>query len=637
MNRITVPVLLALVWSVLALPAPASAAEFTIGDIEGSFNSEISIGASWRLDEIDPSLVTPGNWPGGTASSNTADDGNLNFLDGKIYSLILKGVHDLEFRYENMGVFLRGKYWYDQELENGSRPHGNLLNQYFPGQELNDSDFNDFAKSSGIELLDAFFYADLTIFDNVPLDFRIGRQVLSWGESTFIQNGINSINPVDVSAFRRPGAEIKEGLLPVSMVSFNAGITPALSVEAFYQLEWERTVIDGCGTYFSQTDPAAQGCNGVTLNGLLPDRANYANGLFITRTEDDIPDDGKQFGVAFRYFAENLNFSEFGLYYMQLHSRTPFFSGVVSANPTLPDGSLGPPDGNPDFAPFIPGNPFGGNPQYTIDYPEDLKVFGASFATNVAGFALSGEVSYRPDSPVQINTVDLLQAAVGLAPWSPVTPRVLATPPGETAQGWDDFDVMQWQFTVVKFFEQVLGANRLSLVGEVGGNRVSSLPSDTLGLRYGRSPIYGTGAFEPIPLGALGIPLPGDLTCEGFFPPPPFDQLIDPIVPNYTPSNCSSDGYVTDTSWGYRIRGSLTYNDAFMGINLTPNFAWAHDVDGYSPNSNFNEGSKAFSIGLNADYLNKYTASVSYTDFSGGDYNTQKDRDFLSVSFGIIF
>ena len=637
MNRMTVPVLLALGWFVLALPAPALAAEFTIGDIEGSFNSEISIGASWRVDEIDPSLVTPGNFPGGRASSNTADDGNLNFRDGDIYSLILKGTHDLELRYENMGVFLRGKYWYDHELENGSRPHGNLLNQYVPGQELNDSDFNDFAKSSGIELLDAFYYADLTIFDNVPLDFRIGRQVLSWGESTFIQNGVNSINPVDVSAFRRPGAEIKEGLLPVSMVSFNAGITQSLSVETFYQLEWERTVIDGCGTYFSQTDPAAQGCNGVTLDATLPDRVNYVNGLFITRTEDDIPQDAKQWGVAFRYFAENLNFSEFGLYYINIHSRTPYFSGVVSGNPTLPDGSLGPPDGSPDFAPFIPGNPFGGNPQYTIDYPEDIKIIGASFATNVAGYALSGEVSYRPDFPVQLNTVDLLQAAVALAPWSPVTPRVLATPPGETAQGYDDFDVLQWQFTVVKFFEQVLGADRLSIVGEVGGNRVSSLPDPVSSTRYGRSPIYGTGTFDPIPLQALGIPLPGNLTCEGFFPPPPLDQVIDPIVPNITPANCTDEGYVTDTSWGYRIRGSLTYNSAIAGINLTPNFAWAHDVDGYSPTPNFNEGSKALSVGLDADYLNRYTASVSYTRFSGGDYNTQKDRDFVSVSFGIIF
>ena len=108
----------------------------------------------------------------------------------------------------------------------------------------------------------------------MPLDLRVGRQVASWGESTFIQNGINSINPVDVSAFRRPGAEIKEGLLPVAMVTIAAGLTDALSVEAFYQLEWEKTVIDGCGTYFSTADVAGTGCNVVTLNGQLSDQAN---------------------------------------------------------------------------------------------------------------------------------------------------------------------------------------------------------------------------------------------------------------------------------------------------------------------------------------------------------------------------
>ena len=149
--------------------------------------------------------------------------------------------------------------------------------------------------------------------------------------------------------------------------------------------------------------------------------------------------------------------------------------------------------------------------------------------------------------------------------------------------------------------------------------------------------IYGMGAFEPIPLSSLGIPLPGDLTCEGFFPPPPFDQLIDPIVPNTNSRNCTNDGYVTDSSWGYRVRASLTYNDVFAGINLTPNIAWSHDVDGYSPNSNFVEDSKAISLGLTAEYLNRYTASLNYTAFSGGDYSVVKDRDFLSVSFSVSF
>ena len=145
------------------------------------------------------------------------------------------------------------------------------------------------------------------------------------------------------------------------------------------------------------------------------------------------------------------------------------------------------------------------------------------------------------------------------------------------------------------------------------------------------------GTFTPIPLASLGIPLPGDLTCEGFFPPPPLDQVIDPIVPNTNTRNCTNDGYVTDSSWGYRIRAGLTYNDVIAGINLTPSLAWSHDVSGYSPNSNFTEDAKALSVALGAEYLNRYTASLSYTTFSGGDYNTIVDRDFLSLSLSVSF
>ena len=200
-----------------ALSLPALSAEFQWGDIEGSFNSQISIGGSWRMEAQDPRLVTFGNRPDIAttpsigASTGTADDGNANFNDGDVYSLILKGVHDLELRKGDFGVFLRGKYWYDEELANGNRVIGNSANQYTPNQPLADSGFDDLAQASGIELLDAFVYGTWYLGESeAPLDIRLGRQVASWGESTFIQNGINSINPVDVSAFRRPGAEIKD-------------------------------------------------------------------------------------------------------------------------------------------------------------------------------------------------------------------------------------------------------------------------------------------------------------------------------------------------------------------------------------------------------------------------------------------
>ena len=626
-----------------ALSFPAAAVEFQWGEVEGSFNSNISLGANWRMEDMEPRLVTPGNAPGfGTASTGTADDGDLNYEDGDVYSLILKGVHDLELRKGDFGLFLRGKYWYDDELSDGDRPIGNSANLYTPNESLADGDFDDFAQASGIELLDAFVYGTFYLGESqAPIDIRVGSQVASWGESTFIQNGINSINPIDVSAFRRPGAEIKEGLLPVGMVTISAGVTNALNIDVFYQYDWEKTVIDGCGTYFSTNDVGATGCNVVTVRNDFSDQFNMANGLFVTRLPDIEPDDDGQYGIGIRYFAEELAGSEFGIYYMNYHSRTPFLGGYTSTNPAVDPATLPPPLlagltaqlGDPPWV-FVPGDllqPFGGsNPQYFAEFPEDIELWGASFATNFAGFAISGEVSYRPDYPVQINATEILTAALGYAPYSTVTPIVLAAGLGEPVSGYDELPFTQAQVTFIRFIDQVMGASRLSIAAEIGGNWVGSLPDQSV-QRYGRNTIYGMGYFEPLPLPSPPLP-PGEVfTCaEG-------NALIGEAPANSNATNCTNDGYVTDSSWGYRIRGSLTYNDVFAGINLTPNLAWSHDVDGVSPNTNFNEGARALSLGVTAEYLNRYTGALSYTSFSGGDYNTIEDRDFLSFSVSVSF
>ena len=59
----------------------------------------------------------------------------------------------------------------------------------------------------------------------MPGQIRVGDQVLNWGESTFIQNGISVINPFDVSKLRVPGAELKARFdaMPqtVNIVSYN--------------------------------------------------------------------------------------------------------------------------------------------------------------------------------------------------------------------------------------------------------------------------------------------------------------------------------------------------------------------------------------------------------------------------------
>ncbi|MCP6330175.1 DUF1302 domain-containing protein, partial [Klebsiella pneumoniae] len=74
-------------------------------------------------------------------------------------------------------------------------------------KDIDDSNRKQAAQASGAQILDAFLYHNYAI-DDLPGSVRLGKQVVSWGESTFILNSINSINPIDVAAFRRPGAEI---------------------------------------------------------------------------------------------------------------------------------------------------------------------------------------------------------------------------------------------------------------------------------------------------------------------------------------------------------------------------------------------------------------------------------------------
>jgi len=590
----------------------ANAAQFQTGDVDISFNTQITLGGSWRAGNPDKDLLAGTNIKGDTdptdnASTSVTDDGDLNYQKGDLFSLIANVRHDLSIEYENVGAFTRVKYWYDYALAEKNVPHGNSLNNYEQDAPLEDDQFSDLAQAHAIELMDAYVYGTWELGE-MPLDLRVGRQVVSWGESTFIQNGVNIINPADVSALRRPGAELKDALLPVGMLYGSLGLTPDFTVEAFIQYEWEQTQLEGCGTFFSSNDVAAEGCNKLTLfsasNRTASDYTavnvqglNTGDGPFdvdgyVGREADVEPSDDGQRGIALRYFAESLNSTEFGMYYVKYHSRTPFYSVRKS-------------------------NGAGDGPNYFFEFPEGIEVFATSFNTTVAGWALSGELSYRPHMPLQINTSDLLQPVVsGAASWSPMFDVISATGPDGVIHGYsDDVEFTQLQFTFVKFFDRVLGASRLSFATEVGFDWLGSLPENE-DVRFERSPAFGAGTS-----------VPGAPACNA----------TTGLVPNINPDNCTTDGYLSDFAWGYRMRASLEYPDVFAGVTLKPGLAWSHDVKGWAPSPNFNEGSKAASASLDAEYLSKYSMSISYTDFSGGDFNPLRDRDFYSLSVGASF
>ncbi|AUZ44850.1 DUF1302 domain-containing protein [Pseudomonas orientalis] len=597
------------------LAGPAFGVSFNIGEIEGSFDSSLSVGASWSTSKANRDLIGANN--GGRGLSQTSDDGHLNFKRGETFSKIFKGIHDLELKYGDTGVFVRGKYWYDFELKDESRPF----------KDISDNNRKEGAKSSGGQILDAFVYHNYSIAD-APGSVRFGKQVVSWGESTFIGGGINSINPIDVSAFRRPGAEIKEGLIPVNMFYVSQTLTDNLSAEAFYQLEWDQTVTDNCGTFFSQPDVISDGCSNnlrvLNKRSTIPAAALptlgalgvdvNSEGVLVRRGPDRDARDSGQFGVAMHYNFEPLD-TEFGAYFMNYHSRAPIFSaqGAPSAAYTRPLGPLG------ALRPLI----VAGSSNYFVEYPEDIRLYGLSFSTTLpTGTAWSGELSYRPNAPVQLSTTDILFAGVTPIPGFG-NASVLKGTPGQDLHGYNRKEVTQFQTTFTHFFDQVMGASRLTTVGEIGVTHVGGLESKSQA-RYGRDPVFGPGT------------LPG-----GFCNALNNSTATGAGLPNAAGlnTNCNNDGYTTATSWGYRARAIWEYPDVFAGVNLKPNVAWSHDVKGYSPGpgGNFEEGRKAVSLGLDAEYQNTYTASLAYTNFFGGKFSTVDDRDFVALSFGANF
>jgi len=557
---------------------PASALEFENNGITGNLDTTLSWGAARRVSSRDPALI--GRSQGGTAYSVNGDDGNRNYKKGLI-SNAFKITSDLDLNYKNYGAFFRGSYFFD--TINNDKSSLTSLAKDRVGKDA--------------RMLDAYISGSFNP-GGKALDIRIGRQVVSWGESTFIQNSINSINPVNVASFRVPGAELREGLLPVPMLWLSQEITNNVSLEAVYLTRFDHTEIDPRGTYFSTNDYAGDSGQYVVLRfGAVPDAvcgtANPASALCVPRDSDKDAKDSGQFGLALRVLAPDLNDTEFGFFFMNYHSRLPIISAKALTS-ALPSSG-----------------------RYFVEYPEDIKMYGISFNTEVQkyGVAVQGEYSHRTNVPLQVDDVELLLSALCSA-----ASQLGACPNGFGGEisGYRRHKVGQFQFTVSKVFgsSNPFNANSWVLLAEVGVSHVYNMP-DKGTLRY-------EGPGTPTP-GDAGVAFIGSGTSTPFAPSP---------VPQEV------NGFADATSWGYRIVSKFNYDSSFGAATLSPRIVFAHDVNGTSPGpgGNFIEGRKAITLGMGFNYLNKWTGDFSYTNYFGaGNYNLIHDRDFIAMNVKYSF
>lgn len=178
--------------------------------------------------------------------------------------------------------------------------------------------------------------------------------------------------------------------------------------------------------------------------------------------------------------------------------------------------------------------------------------------------------------------------------------------------GYDRREISQLSLGFIKSIPQVLGANNLSLVGEMAAKYVHDLP----GLderRYVKGDLYGTDFADGSAAGcAAGSPK------------------------RYHKHTCSSDGNATKFSWGYRMRAQLNYPGLLAGVDVSPYVAFGHDVQGWSHDGNFVEDRLMGSLGVKADYLQKYSAEMSWSG-SGNTPFAPTDRDFVALSLRMGF
>ncbi|MGH8481299.1 MAG: DUF1302 domain-containing protein [Nevskiaceae bacterium] len=607
----------------MLLAGAAGAVEFELGGAAVTVSNKLSLGAAWRMEDPDPDLIGIGN--GGNAFSTNGDDGNLAWDKGDMVASALKFTSDVSMSMGDYGLFVRGSGVYNQALEDADlfdptdyQPTA-MREQPLSELQAREKAIKDHV-GTDFDLLDAYVFGRWEVFDRSLL-VKVGRQVLNWGESVFVQHGLNALVAADVNQLRVPGWEIEEVQTPVGMALVSFDVWENIGIEGFYQYEWQETIIDAPGTFLSTNDFAGIGGTQANIgfgriaenhtasvstdpttwcigppNVLGPPPAPQGSpcipfGSTVPRGATVKPSDSGQFGGKLSFYVPFLNDMDLSFYTANYHSRLPVLSGTSRTGPTT----------SADTA------------NYFVEYPEDIQLYGLSFNTTIPWLdvAVQGEYSLKVGQPLQVDDVELLLAGLGAA--GQISPIAGATLGGQYLRGWRRFDVDQVDLSVTKIIGPIawLGSDQLSLFVETGFVSVRDLPSPTvLAFDAPATSTLNAGTAALNPSTAFGLP----------------------VVPY--------EDYADSYSFGYKVAGRFTYNNVFNAFTVEPTVLLQHDVSGTTPTPivNFVEGRQQLNLILAVNYLQAWDFNLGYAMYSGADTrNLIADRDYLDFSIKYSF
>jgi hypothetical protein len=590
----------------------ADAVDFRSGPVDGILSLNLAYGMLYRTESRSDDIIAIAN--GGDANSANTDDGTLNYDTG-IASNMVGANGELTLNWGPFTTFTRAVAYYDFEQEREDREH-----RAFESADLD-------VIGSDVAMRDYYLGARFSP-GGMPVIVRVGDQVINWGEASFVRDGVDTINPLDIVGRFLPVTSPRNSRVPQGMVWAAANLTETFALEAYYQYEWEPVPLPPAGSFLSGSDITGEGRRKFLQlgDGLISDLGTDLDATFqlpdgtlgfdegflqIPQRRDRKPDDGGQYGIALTQISTGASALKWGLHYIRYHSRLPLIGGITAGQAAIdatdPDNvaaiaaELAPTyleQGLTEEEALAVANTtasqlalseYANQAGYYLEYPEDISMFAATFntATLRTGTLVAAEISHHVDVPMQLAVSDVVAAAL-----SPVqfNPNFGMGPLG--SYGADSYipgyvrkDRTQFAFTTLQILGKRLGSVQ-TLVGV-------------------------DGAYIHI----HDFPRRGEPQLEA-------------------PGGGDAD------SWGYRLFAQLRYANVFGAVNLAPRVAFTHDVEGYTPAPlvSFQEGRKAVSVGLGGDYINRVTADLSYSMFFGaGSDNKLQDRDFIRLNITYWF
>lgn len=350
----------------------AQAFEFDTGnpDISARWDNTVRYNLGVRAERMDPKI---GNNP-------LLDESDYKFKDrGDVVTNRLSVLSEFDVAYKRkIGFRLSGSAWKDWAYDDNVKYNPGNFAPGLPYSALGSYRGGKYSNSTkrfyneGGQLLDAFLWSNFDVGGH-GTSVKVGRLTQYWGNALFFgSQGINySQNASDnIKASTSPGTQAKELAIPREQLLVQTELTPELSVAAQYFWAFQGNRLPAGGTYLGVVDFLFSGPNQM-MGGALMGGAPHG--------KDFKPDDrNDNFGVKLTWSPSWLDGS-LGAYYRRMDETQP-------------------------WAPLMGVNPATGAVDYHLAYAQDVDLYGLSLETQLAGFSVGTELSYRRNTALNSAT-----------------------------------------------------------------------------------------------------------------------------------------------------------------------------------------------------------------------------------------